>query len=82
MSRTFQVTRKHIREGKPNMLKACPIALSLKEAIGCETPVIAGAEVVRIGGDFYDLPRSVQRFIKRFDAGKPVKPFRFRLDLL
>ena len=80
MSRTFQVTGKHIREGKPNILYACPIALSLNEATGCATSV--GVEVVRIGGDFYDLPRSVQRFIKRFDAGKPVKPFRFRLDWL
>lgn len=31
-------------------------------------------------GSVYQMPRSVERFVSRFDHGKPVKPFSFYLS--
>lgn len=73
------VTRKHIKNGNPISPSSCPIALALRET--CETEqTIRVYNQVEIGGREYYLPRSVLRFINRFDNEKSVKPFRFKFD--
>lgn len=91
----IHVTQKHIREGRCLIktyqgqdsyaeCKICPVALAIHEQTGMTTVRVYGDEIV--DGMFVDPdaprafnPRSVARFVKAFDAGKKVKPFRFRL---
>lgn len=73
----------HIDQGAKGAFCGCPIAWALKEL-----PDVIAAFVtpnaIHVGfgsGDSktYKVPRSVQRFIDRFDRGRVVEPFAFRL---
>lgn len=62
----------------------CPVAKAIHETSGDYSVRVYDIEIVR--GHSIDIknprahyPRSVARFVKAFDAGKKVKPFRFRL---
>lgn len=70
------VRRRHIKEGGLRSVN-CPIALAFYELTG-ETPSVC-ERVIECLLKSYALPRSAQRFIARFDAGKPVKPFAFTI---
>jgi hypothetical protein len=83
--RIVTVTAGDIRRGERWSPYACPIALAVQRLPGvarrfrcvgyyelCVTsPKHRHAE--------YGLPKTVQQFIARFDDGKRVKPFRFRI---
>jgi hypothetical protein len=71
------VRRKHIRAGLVKSGTRCPIALACKEH---SENVHVGVDCTLIDSYFNRLPRSAQRFIKAFDAGRPVKPFTFILQ--
>ncbi len=81
-----QVKPKHIKRGIPKAASNCPVAHAIDEA----TPDWCGfvymepdsIELVR-GDSIYaqQMPRSVERFVRAFDAGKPVKPFAFYLEV-
>ena len=76
------VKRSDIRRGKQSDPEQCPIALALvrtDSALNGESVSISD-ERARIGWNWYNLPRSARRFVKRFDSGKKVAPFRFRLS--
>lgn len=72
----IKVTQDHIDRGKAFNCGYCPVALAIREQ--AETVAVSRREV-RITAWHYDLPRSAQRFIDRFDLRKPVKPFTFIL---
>lgn len=85
------VKRKHIKEGTTESATTCPIALALMPMVA-KTPWVQGNSVKLVDRDtiYYVhashrrrsiLPAAARRFIKRFDAGKPVKPFKFKLKL-
>ncbi len=85
----IKVTGRHIREGIPEEADACPIAqaiLERKNVIGVSVDDeraeihehLKGGTLVRV----YKLPRAAWNFITKFDAGKPVKPFSFKLGAL
>lgn len=65
------VTAEHIKRGVKDDSFLCPIALAMIEVIGAE-------EHERVNNGAC-LPASVLKFVKRFDSGKPVKPFSFLL---
>ena len=79
MRKLITVTRDHIRKGVVNDEECCPIALALQEAGS------GGVKVKRHNILFYGepiplvtwLPQSAMRFIKRFDDGEHVEPFKF-----
>jgi hypothetical protein len=71
------VRRRHIKNGKPQRRTRCPIALAFEELTG-ERPYV-DPDCINTRTEGYVLPRSAQRFISRFDSGKPVKPFAFTI---
>ncbi len=90
MKTRIHVTRQDIRDGEPNSWHSCPVALAVSKRTGL--PTIVG-KAIAVRNDYivsddgvvhetasrtvFDAPRSVHRFIGRFDNGKPVKPFSF-----
>lgn len=89
------VTQDHIDKGCKGDSDNCPVALALLNA-GVLTPVVYAPSLGPLGGlaglwpvaggtAYLDIavhmPRSVERFIGRFDDGKPVKPFTFKLKI-
>lgn len=72
-----KVKQDHIDNGEMNDAVACPIALSLGE-MGFGDVEVQATEV-KFGEFSTKLPLRARRFIGRFDAGKPVKPFAFIL---
>lgn len=83
MTFTIQVTQKHIQEGKRKSISSCPIALALKrerfEDVMVETTYCS----FWIGNLSYGyfFPKSAQTFIEKFDAGKKVRPFNFKVKI-
>ena len=72
------VTAENIFDGVPRAGTRCPVALAVNRnfCVG----VAVGYDIAHIDSDtLWDLPRSAQRFIARFDHDKPVKPFNFFL---
>ena len=75
MRTLIKVQTKHIKNGHRGSASCCPVALAVRETIGRLLYVCTN----KTGP--YENPRSVKRFIKRFDAKKSVKPFNFFLDI-
>ena len=78
-----RVTRAMIRAGEPYRPVACPVALAVCKATGSSHANVGlsiawgwmGCKWTHVS----ERPASVRDFVKRFDAGKPVKPFTFML---
>lgn len=81
------VSQDHITNGKRGHSRMCPIALSTKEQMpGCSVIVSSNGIYVHLQEPFKfignsELPRAAAHFIKRFDAGLPVEPIEFEVDL-
>lgn len=63
--------------------ETCPIALTLCEA-GLSEPSVNSRKIMDIDLDvgydkYFHHSRASKRFVKNFDAGKKVKPFKFIL---
>ena len=83
-----RIKQHHIKFGVPNCSSRCPVALGI---VDIDDSYSFGTEIlvspkdkdlrggIKIGDKHYLAPRSVERFVKRFDKGKPVKPFNFKL---
>lgn len=87
MQKIISVKKKHIKNGIRDEVDSCPVALALKDAGYTEANVLGDAGWVR---ETYDsnrvdvaFPRSVQRFVNKFDLkGKnKVRPFNFKLNI-
>lgn len=78
MKKLIKVTKKHIRRGMRESKDSCPIALAMKEA-GAFPELEVTNFMAFWRGRHSDLPRSARRFVKTFDAGRPVKAFNFYL---
>ena len=73
----IKVRLEHIERGTDSPFE-CAVALALREALG-DGDVVVFEHVIQIGsGERRRPPVRAVRFIRRFDDGKPVKPFRFR----
>lgn len=78
-----EVKREHIKAGKQLDCQECPVALALYDATNAYYVAVGSTSqlnCIEVGPfDRYRLTRSVERFVRSFDRGEPVKPFRFRL---
>lgn len=87
MRKLIKVEQRHINRGVREDADSCPVARACNAAkLGYEFSAKGETLDFKRGGDYYlptTAPRSVQRFIKRFDklGRKAVKPFNFYLEL-
>jgi hypothetical protein len=91
----INVLAKHIKASRRSQKESesffdlehsCPIALAVRDTFTTDSVTVSETNVV-VHGLYYDLPRSAQRFIQKFDSYpfenvKPVKPFKFFLTLV
>jgi hypothetical protein len=75
----IRVTATDIKNGKRHEPCFCPIALAIKRQ--ARLSVYIGHINAYVGPGIYSLPPEATAFIRRFDLGKPVKPFLFNLIL-
>ena len=77
---TVEVTQDHIGRGEVGLMR-CPIALALREDHGWRNPRVHHGKA---SGPYWicKLPWRARRFVRKFDAGQPVEPFRFRMGRL
>jgi hypothetical protein len=75
-----EVTQQDINRGE-SVAWACPVARALQRVFPCEVEALYGELAWYFDDTVYtEIPsRRVQQFIERFDDGKPVQPFRFRV---
>lgn len=73
-----EVTQEDIDKGVPYGVASCPVALALQRTIGARVAVDPTAWSLFHGMKDYPLPGDASVFIRDFDSGKPVAPFRFR----
>jgi hypothetical protein len=73
----IHVRRRHIEKGDRVSSMNCAIALAVHELT--RERVIVLTSIIRVGDKVSGVPAIARRFIARFDAGKPVKPFAFVL---
>jgi hypothetical protein len=78
-----QVTEDDIEHGDPGSETDCAVARAGARSFGCEfhcmsNLIVVGPMWVEDRAE-YDIPRSVRRFIKRYDDGAEVRPFSFTL---
>jgi len=88
MKKLIQVTEEDIVAGLPNFAEKCPIARALKREFPSAFVIWVGysgsLSLPTAKIDIEHQPRLISRlgtraskFIKRFDRGKTVKPFKF-----
>lgn len=85
---TINVTQQHIDKGCRIQASNCPIALAIDELLKeplqawvCQSNIGIGAEGEERFRYQENTPESAKEFITRFDAGEPVEPFSFDLDI-
>ena len=78
-----EVTQEDIEKGKRKAGWACPIARAIKRRVpqSRRRDVFVEHALWEVGYHVRPLPRTAQRFVKRFDAGEPVKPFAFMTEV-
>ena len=78
---TVTVTQADIANGHRHSGLHCPVANALSRVTGQNWHVAAGSLSPCVGEDYEgeDVPKTVRRFIRRFDAMNAVKPFSFVL---
>ena len=77
---TIKVTEKHIAKGIRVHGDKCPVALAIKEKLKIERLCVYSYGA-NINGNAVRFPRAAALFVNRFDSGKSVKPFSFKLKL-
>lgn len=83
MRTLVQVTPNDIRTGNRKCKSTCPVAKAIDRLGYCSVvfpDMLFCRELGSLYPKLYKAPRSVTRFVKAFDAGKPVKPFNFFLE--
>jgi hypothetical protein len=78
----IDVTDRHIRDGRPGVCARCPVALALVDHPAIRAAFAMGPHCLVIHTldatvHYTCPPRSVARFIRRFDVGKSTDPFSF-----
>lgn len=77
---TIEVTQDDIDSGIARQCRDCPIALAVERAANVpRRSVVASQYEIKIGGQYFKVPKSALDFINAFDAEMSVKPFTFEL---
>ncbi len=74
MKLKINLTKTDIKMGMKRNARSCPIARAVQRVIKCEASV--GQENLWIRKSYYPLPEFLSNWIKKFDNGENVKPFR------
>jgi hypothetical protein len=75
-----RVTKDDIKRGKREDMQACPIARSLKR-LGKRQVEVAIFGGISWGTNGYaKCPKEAKKFIRAFDRGRKVEPFKFYLE--
>ena len=85
----ISVTKNDIRMGRPFRSQVCPVARAIRLHFIAQGVFVHDLCVSSLAAVFYtdhvrhvvNLPRSVYRFVTRYDAGKSVKPFNFIVEM-
>lgn len=83
MKQLIEVKKKHIKNGVPRRTNMCPVSLAIKDEINCYEAYVDDKLCVsdfKYQKTYFHVPRSVERFIQKFDSEKSVKPFKFWLN--
>lgn len=80
-----RVKSAHIKSGFRADCRACPVALAIRTAFP-NSNVFVGVRNISIDGVFYNMPKSVKQFVRRFDSlyqrtNAKCAPFTFALEL-
>ena len=81
----IEVTLEDINKGKRDNCRKCPVALAVQRVMppgykaDIDQDYISYLDKAGIYHILCNAPAKVTTFIKRFDAGKPVKPFTFTI---
>lgn len=79
------VTAEHIKRGRRQSARACPVALAIRTATGWQAEVGLFAIDLADRRDRFRMyvrtPPSAAEFIRRFDGCLNVAPFAFDLDV-
>ena len=89
MQKVISVTQKHINKGHREQRDSCPVALALLgngfDSVSVDEFSIDGrhSDEGDTGFVSFESPRSVARFVRKFDrlGKKAVKPFNFKLNI-
>lgn len=82
MIRRIVVTQRHIAGGFKGACGQCPVALAVKEACPQSLFVSVTLFAIRLGPAVKcATPEIVAAFITKYDAGEPVAPFTFDLEV-
>ena len=80
----IEVTQDLIDKGERHGCTDCPVALAIMLATGDEhVEVFAGTGITRTGKreTHFTLPVEARQWIVDFDAGEPMAPFAFEMEL-
>ena len=83
----FEVSEEDIKKSRRLIKKecrafSCPVALALRKKLKCTYEVSVTRDNSYLTCNYeVENPRSVRRFIKKFDEKEPVKAFNFFLDV-
>lgn len=76
------VTARDIREGKAGQCCLCPIARAVKRHKGWDLAMVGLGLVWRCNRpETAILPIAALQFLRRFDRGRKVRPFKFDLEV-
>jgi hypothetical protein len=79
---TVSVTKRDISRGRRCSSSTCPVAWALNRRTAKKWDVACGRCLLFATAHWSaPMPEVVKDFVDAFDNGKPVKPFRFRLDV-
>lgn len=84
MRKLIKVNKRHIRDGQPGIADRCPVALAIREATGQYAAIRPDhIDVVKglLNVKQVKTPRSVRRFVNKFDRTDHGSPFNFYLDV-
>lgn len=80
MSITIDVTQDDIGDGTAGECTRCPIAIAACRALADFCMVDAFTISIFRSGASYPVPPEAWKFMEAFDAGLPIKPFRFEVS--
>ena len=73
----IHVTAEDIAQGKHWSRSQCPVTLAIRRSLNVSSGILVHGKRWDDGTHVYDLPRSAQSFIRKFDGLGPVKPLSF-----
>lgn len=77
MTDVIRVTAQDIANGKRHWSMGCPVSLAIKRKH--PRSKIFVTMQIEVNRKYFIIPDNVAAFIGRFDRGRPVKPFAFKL---